>query len=121
VTILLVDDDPDIRLIAAVALRRLAGAVVVEAASAAEALRLAGTERPDAVIADVGLGDADGEALLRALRALPGTAAVPVVFLTGSTDAATRERLLAAGAREVLHKPFAPAAFAAEVARLLEA
>lgn len=105
--VLVVDDDPDIRLAVRFGLAA-AGHTVTEADSLAAGLAAARRDAPDAVLCDVLLADGDGAELLPALRAEPGLAAVPVVFLTAAGDPATRERLLAAGARGVLTKPFDP-------------
>lgn len=116
--LLVVDDDPDIRLAARVALAA-AGHEVTEAVSLADALAAARRAAPEAVLCDVRLGDSDGAQLLSGLRADPRLATVPVVFLTAADDPATRERLLAAGARGVIAKPFDPRRLAAALAASL--
>ena len=62
---------------------------------------------PDVIVLDVALPDVDGVTLCRRLRALPATAEVPIVLLTGdstTTDADGR----AAGANAFVRKPFSP-------------
>jgi two-component system OmpR family response regulator len=104
--ILVVDDDPDIRRMAALALERLGGFRVVLAAGAEEALAHAAREAPDLVLLDVSMPGMDGPATLRALRELPPTARVPVVFFTAVASDGEAERLLALGAVGVVPKPF---------------
>ncbi len=115
-TILLVDDDPTIRLAAAYALRAN-GHTVLEADDAASALALARAESIDLLLLDVVLDAEDGTALAAQLRALPQLAGVPLVFLTGRADA-EREALLALGAAGVLSKPFDITTLAAAVEQL---
>lgn len=114
--LLLVDDDPEIRLVAGLVLRG-AGHVVTEAASAAEAeVRLTGGTF-DAVLLDVMLGEDDGVDL--ALRLLTGPDAPRLVFLTGATRADQQARMATAGPAGILHKPFDPATLASELRRIL--
>ncbi len=98
--ILLVDDDPDIRLIARLALRR-GGWRVDVAGSGDEAMLAVAACAPDLVLLDVML---EGETGLDLMKRLP--AELPVVFLTARTDMA------ATGAAGVIQKPFDPAALA---------
>lgn len=106
--LLVVDDDPDIRLILGLALAETAGRRLSLCASGAEALERARRDAPDLVVLDVTMASLDGLDTCRALRALPGLAEVPVVFLTARVDPAEHDRLLDLGARGVLTKPFDP-------------
>jgi CheY-like chemotaxis protein len=106
-TILVVDDDDDVRsLIRAVVERR--GYRVVTAADGAEALDLIARAAPDLVLLDVDLPGADGPAVCRRLKADPATRAIPVLVLTVDTREADRQRGLAAGADGSVTKPFSP-------------
>jgi CheY-like chemotaxis protein len=79
---LVVDDAPDIRLLADLVLS-MAGFTVTAAASGSEALRLlAGGELPDIVLLDVQMPDVDGWETLSRLRGDPRTADLPVVLCT---------------------------------------
>jgi CheY-like chemotaxis protein len=108
--ILVVDDDPDIRRVAALALERIGGFGVLLAATAAEALALTAVEAPDLILLDVTMPDVDGPSLLRALRARVGTPCehVPVVFFTAtsSDEPGEVDRLCSLGAVAVIAKPF---------------
>lgn len=115
--VLLVDDAAELRLLLQLVLES-DGFVVSEAEDGPAGLAAAREGRPDAVVLDVQLPGMSGPDVLRALRADPQTAGVPVVFLTAepaSADAA----LLALGARGVLRKPFLPEAVGRELAALL--
>lgn len=104
VRLLLVEDDDDLRS----SLRRGLdehGFVVAEAASGTEALQHARRGEPlDAVVLDVGLPDADGRDVCRALRAQGHLA--PVLFLTAHDALEDRLTGFAAGGDDYLGKPF---------------
>ena len=71
------------------------------------ALDLATAAVPDLVLSDVMIPGLDGFALLRALRANPDTAAVPVILLSGRAGEEARVEGLEAGADDYVVKPFA--------------
>jgi CheY-like chemotaxis protein len=106
--ILYVDDDESIRAVAVMALHNVGGFEVIECASGAEALLQAPVARADLILLDAMMPGMDGPATLARLRALPATAATPVVFLTARVQAQEVAELRAAGAIEVLAKPFEP-------------
>jgi two-component system, OmpR family, response regulator len=104
--ILVVDDDPDIRRLAALALERLGGFRVSVAASGAEALEVAREKPPDVVLLDVSMPGADGPETLLALRSNPATCRLPVIFFTATSSESEADRLRALGAAGVVPKPF---------------
>lgn len=104
--VLLVDDDPDIRLMVSVVLSREADWEVVEAEDVEEGIRAARENAPDVVLLDLMLGERSGVEVLERLRADPSTREIPVLFLTGKND--RTEELLQRGADGVLTKPFDP-------------
>src|ERR1700689_2584883 len=104
--ILVVDDDPDIRRIAALALERLGGFPGPVAASGAEAFEVARGQRPDVVLLDVSMPGADGPETLLALRANPATCQLPVIFFTATSSGRGAGRRRGLGAVGVVPKPF---------------
>ncbi len=76
---------------------------VLEAASAAEGLRLVRSLRPDLVILDLGLPDQDGISVIRTLRTF---SAVPVVVLSSRGDERGKVEALDLGADDYVTKPF---------------
>lgn len=117
--ILIIDDDPAIRKIAAFVLRK-EGHEVSEAASGAEGLTAAAAQAPDLVLLDWRLPDMGGLEVLRALKAEARTGTVPVLVLTASAqeeDAARAAR--DGGAADVLAKPFRPSALPGLIADAL--
>jgi two-component system, OmpR family, response regulator len=105
-TILVVDDDPDIRRVAALSLERIGGFSVLLAGSAAEALEQAVRTAPDLVLLDVSMPGTDGPATLAALRAHPSTRQIPVVFFTAAASEDEMAHLRSLGAIGVVAKPF---------------
>ena len=106
-TILIVDDEPDIRSLVRMSLELDAGWTVVDEADANRAVEGAAALQPDLVILDVNLGVRDGPSVLADLRRDARTASIPVVFLTGNVRPAEASALRALGAG-VLSKPFDP-------------
>ena len=107
--VLVVEDDPSLRLLSRVNLE-LEGFVVREAASLAQARDALEEARPDVVFLDVHLGHESSDDLLDELR----SDGIPVVLVTGTADAADyRGR-----ANEVLPKPYEPEALIAAAKRL---
>jgi DNA-binding response OmpR family regulator len=105
--VLLVEDEPDISLIARAALLR-AGFDVAVAATGVEALAAAAAERFDLILLDWMLPGIDGFETCARLKARPQTAGIPVIFLTARRDDADRAQCLAAGAIGCITKPFNP-------------
>lgn len=106
--ILYVDDEPDIRSVARMALETVGRFTVKLCASGSEALREAPGFAPDLILLDVMMPEMDGPAALAALRRLPECATTPVVFLTAKVQASEVEHLKSLGAIEVVAKPFKP-------------
>lgn len=117
--ILLVDDEDDIREVAQMSLEMTAGWEVLAAPSGAEALRLAQSERPDAILLDVMMPGMDGPATARELKSRPETADIPIVLLTAKVQAADRRRFDDLGVAGILSKPFDPMTLADEVSGVL--
>lgn len=116
--VLFVDDDPDMQSVARMALEALGGFTVLGCGSGTEALERVEAFAPDLILLDVMMPGMDGLETLRALRLLPrsgGIAAVPVVFMTAKVQAQDVAGYRAAGAVDVIAKPFDPMALAAAV------
>jgi CheY-like chemotaxis protein len=116
--VLLVEDDRDSREMYAVALG-IAGFRVAEAGTAADATRVAHARRPDVIVSDLTLPDADGCDLLSELHQNTGTRGVPSIALTGRSSDDDIDRCTAAGCSRVLVKPCAPDALAETIAEVL--
>jgi DNA-binding response OmpR family regulator len=106
-TVLVVDDEDDIRLLAEVGLKA-SGLKVLVASSGAEGLALARTHAPDLIVLDVMMPEMDGYATLDALRGDPATAQIPVLMLTAKNLTTAEEALRGRGVVDFVAKPFAP-------------
>ncbi len=106
--ILYVEDQPDIQVIARMALAKLGGFEVMVCSSGSEALQKATAFMPDLLLLDVMMPDMDGPATLRALRLLPATSRAPAIFLTARNTPDDVDTYLAAGAIDLIPKPFDP-------------
>ena len=100
--VLVVDDDPDIRLIVRETLED-EGCTVAEAPDGAAALEIARREQPAVILLDMKMPVMDGWTFAAAYRELPQPRA-PVVVITAAQDAATRA--VEVGADAHLGKPF---------------
>ena len=117
--ILLVDDDPDIRFVAKLALRK-GRHEVVEAQNGREAVDwLARGETCDLVICDRMMPVMNGLEVLVALHAHPAVLAGRFVFLTAKAQASEIDEGMRLGAAAYLTKPFEPRELLASVDRLL--
>ncbi|HEU4457786.1 MAG TPA: PAS domain S-box protein [Methylibium sp.] len=106
-TVLVVDDEEEIRETLAEILTR-ARHRVVTAASGREALDRLAAQRCDVIFADMRMPDLDGRALYREIeQRWPGLAA-RVVFITGDMLTATLREFVAASGRPLIEKPFLP-------------
>jgi CheY-like chemotaxis protein len=108
-TILVVDDDDDIRSLLRAMLER-GSHRVFEATDGEEALAVIGRTTPDLILLDVNMPDLDGPEVCRRVKADPATRDLPVVVLTAAVQEENRRRCLDAGADGYLTKPFSPLA-----------
>lgn len=96
-----------------------AGYGVVCAKDGVEALKLALTHCPDLIITDALMPKLDGPGLLRAVRANPLIADIPVILLTGRNATDEKEKALDAGFTDFIPKPVQPALVLARVREAL--
>jgi signal transduction histidine kinase/DNA-binding response OmpR family regulator/streptogramin lyase len=104
-TVLLIDDNADLRAYLARHLRS-ASYRAVEAGTGGEGLRLARELVPDCIISDIMMPGLDGHALCRSLKSDPELDFVPVILLTAKAGREHKLEGLAEGADDYLTKPF---------------
>jgi two-component system KDP operon response regulator KdpE len=114
-TVLVVDDEPEIRASLRAIVQEL-GASVAEAATGREAIDLATTLRPDLIVLDLGLPDVQGDEVCRAVRA---SSTVPILVVSARHSEQEKVRLLDAGVDDYITKPFGSAELAARVRALV--
>jgi CheY-like chemotaxis protein len=117
--ILIIDDEDDIREVAAMSLETVAGWEVMVANSGAQGLTRAAAYKPDAILLDVMMPGMDGPTTFRELRKNPVTAKIPVLFLTAKVQATDRRRFADLGIHAVLVKPFDPLTLSSQIANAL--
>jgi CheY-like chemotaxis protein len=114
--VLYVDDEPDIREVAVMALEMDGGIEVKSAGSGPEGLQiLEEGYQPDVVLLDVMMPGMDGPAVLAELKKRPEYVDTPVVFITARAQAHELSRFLSLGAVGVITKPFDPMTLPAEL------
>jgi two-component system KDP operon response regulator KdpE len=101
-TILVVDDEPQIRTLLKATLGR-AGYTVIEAANAREALSAKAIDKPELVLLDLGLPDRDGLELVQLLRAEPRAA---LIVISARDQTEQKVAALDLGADDYVTKPF---------------
>ena len=117
--VLIVDDDPDIRMMLRFALED-AGFEVRTASDGVEALAALRERTPDCMVLDLMMPNLDGFGLLRVMRETGLESATRTVILTCKVDEADVVTGLELGAHEYLSKPFEPDRLGGILQRLLD-
>jgi CheY-like chemotaxis protein len=117
--ILIIDDEDDIREVAALSLETVAGWDVAVANSGAQGLIRAAEFLPEAILLDVMMPGMDGPSTFRELRKNPATAAIPVLLLTAKVQSSDQRRFADLGVKAVLVKPFDPMTLSTQIADVL--
>ena len=117
-TILIVDDEEDIRELVALNLGR-EGFKVVGSETGEQALKLARSQPPDLIVLDLMLPGMDGLEVCRKIRNDPQTSQIPIVMLTAKGEEADIVTGLELGADDYMTKPFSGKVLVARVRRIL--
>jgi CheY-like chemotaxis protein len=117
--ILIIDDEEDIREVAALSLETVAGWNVITANSGAQGLARAIEHQPEAVLLDVMMPGMDGPSTVRELRKNPATASIPILLLTAKVQASDQRRFADLGVQAILFKPFDPLTLAQQISSVL--
>lgn len=116
--ILLVEDEPDIRTVAKLALEAVGKFTVQLCSSGEEALEIAPDFKPDLLILDVMMPGMDGPTTLKTLRALPALSTTPALFMTAKVQPHEVVQYRELGAVDVISKPFDPMTLASTVHKI---
>jgi CheY-like chemotaxis protein len=117
-TVLIVDDNPDERLIFS-ALLEHHGYSVLTSSDGVSAVAAARYHAPAVILMDVYLPDMSGLAATEMIRALPETSAIPVICVTAFDVTSAEAR--SAGCQRLLRKPVSPTQLISAVSSMLEA
>jgi CheY-like chemotaxis protein len=120
ITVLLVDDNPDLLMMLALSLKTLGGYRILKAEDGIAGLELAVNERPDCMVIDVLMPGLGGYHLVRALRGDPDTAQIPLILLTALAEDKQQFAGLAAGADHYLTKPASPQVIVAAIQHAIQ-
>lgn len=107
-TLLHVEDDPDIREIAELALGLTGAFELIQCDSGEAALSYAQTNTPDVILLDMMMPGLSGPQTLEALRQLPHLREVPAIFMTARAQQNDIDTMHEIGAAGVISKPFDP-------------
>ena len=116
--ILVVDDDPDVRLSLHVRLK-INNYDVILAGDGAASIAEARKHMPDLIILDLGLPAGDGFSVLERLKANDSLSMIPVIVVSGRVRIPNKDRALAAGAIAFLQKPVDNGRLLSEIRRAL--
>ena len=117
--ILIIDDEDDIREVAALSLEAIAGWQIYTASSGAEGIRVAAVEKPDAILMDVMMPEIDGPTTFGLMQQNPEVVGIPVLLLTAKVQGVDQRRFANLGVSAVLFKPFDPLTLAQQISDAL--
>jgi CheY-like chemotaxis protein len=118
-SILIIDDEDDIREVAALSLEATAGWRILTAASGAEGMAIAAAQQPDAILMDVMMPGVDGPTTFRSMQEDPQIANIPVLLLTAKVQGVDQRRFAGLGLAGILFKPFDPLTLAQQISETL--
>lgn len=107
-TVVIADDDPDIRELIGIAVRRSGLHLLAAVTNGTAALAAIRDFHPDLAILDIAMPEMSGIEVCTAVRADPSIGDVRILLLSASVDDASRAVGIAAGANYFLAKPFSP-------------
>jgi CheY-like chemotaxis protein len=117
--ILIIDDEEDIREVAALSLEATAGWQILTASSGAKGIEIAIAEQPDAILMDVMMPGVDGPTTFRHMQQNPEIANIPVLLLTAKVQGVDQRRFAGLGVAAILFKPFDPLTLAGQISEIL--
>jgi CheY-like chemotaxis protein len=117
--ILIIDDEDDIREVAALSLEATAGWHILTANSGIAGIEIAIAEQPDAILMDVMMPGVDGPTTFSNMQQMPACAHIPVLLLTAKVQGVDQRRFAGLGLAGILFKPFDPLTLAQQISDVL--
>ena len=117
--ILLIEDEPDQRMMVEIRLEA-AGYEIIAAADGEEGLKKAYEGKPDLILLDIVMPKMDGYEVCKCLKENQDTRDIPIITITASGERELGEKCLAAGAEDVIGKPYDPKELVAKIKALLK-
>ena len=118
-SILIIDDEEDVKDIAQMGLEMAADWQVITASTGKEGLGLAEHEHPEVILLDLMMPEWDGKETLKQLKANLNTATIPVILMTAKTKTAIADELAELDLAGVITKPFRPLELPAQITEIL--
>lgn len=118
--ILIIEDEPEIRLILAMSLQHSGGFDPILACDGIEGIEMARQQMPDVILIDAMMPRLDGYATCRLIKQDDRLKDIPIIFLTAKTDRREIDLAIKAGASGYLPKPFDPLQLASQIDRIAE-
>ncbi|MEO0924590.1 MAG: response regulator [Cyanobacteria bacterium J06643_13] len=119
-SILIIDDESDVKDIAQMGLEMAADWNVITASTGEEGLALAQARLPEAILLDLMMPEWDGKETLKQLKANRNTATIPVILMTAKTQSAIALELTELDLAGVITKPFRPLELSAQITDILD-
>lgn len=118
-SVLIVDDEEDVRAIAKLGLEMGGSWNVLTASSGQEALSMAANYKPDVILLDIMMPDLDGRATLQKLKTNPETQHIPVILVTAKVQQSDQDNFMGLEVAAIFAKPFRPLKLAAQISEVL--
>ena len=118
-TVLIIDDEEDVKDIIQMGLEMAADWNVITASTGKEGLGLAQSQQPELILLDLMMPEWDGKETLKQLKANRDTSAIPVILMTAKTQSAIASELTELDLVGVIVKPFRPLELPAQITEIL--
>ena len=107
-SILVVDDEEDVRALIQLGLEMNGGWNVINATSGVEAIDMATSQQPDVILLDLMMPDMDGKATLQKLKSNPKTQNISVIMMTAKSKYFVEESFTGLDVAAIFTKPLRP-------------
>ncbi|AFY54591.1 response regulator with CheY-like receiver, AAA-type ATPase, and DNA-binding domains [Rivularia sp. PCC 7116] len=118
-SILVVDDEEDIRALIQLGLEMQAGWKVLNSNSGEEAILIAESQQPDAILLDLMMPDMDGKTTLKKLKDNPQTKQIPVILMTAKSKSSVEESFSDLDVAAIFTKPLRPLNLAQQISEVI--
>ena len=118
-SVLIIDDEDDIREVAALSLEATSDWIIHTAGSGKEGIVAAAEKQPDAILMDVMMPGMDGPTTFKEMQGTVSVSHIPVVLLTAKVQGVDQRRFAGLGVAGGLFKPFDPITLASQLSQML--
>ncbi len=118
-SILIVDDEEDVRALIQLGLEMQAGWKVLNANSGEEAIQIAASQQPDVILLDLMMPDMDGKTTLQKLKSNPKTRQIPVILMSAKGKSSVEESFANLDLAAIFTKPLRPLNLAVQISEVL--